>query len=87
MSEAQQSSALSTLSGDDMTVSELVESLDLDGVPIQQRNCSLHQGNGSLRCTVMSEAWQHQGVDPDSPGTVDEYYFPDSGFLILDFNE
>jgi hypothetical protein len=79
-------SALSQLSTDDQTVSEVIDSLDLSGVPIRERGCSLHRNKSSLRVTIMADAWQDQDIRPSDAPAVDQYYFPDTGFLLVDLN-
>lgn len=86
MSEAPKTERVAgTADGVDML--DLMDSIDLNRIPIMQPNCSLGKTNNSLRCMIMREAWQDQDIDIDSPGTVDQYYFPQQGFLVIDFND
>lgn len=71
---------------DEMSISDVVTQLDLDGVPIKD-DYSLIPQQRSLTVTVMKDAWMDQGRSLDDPGTVDQYWFEGTGLILLDFND
>lgn len=70
---------------DDMSISDVVDGLNLNGVPIKE-TFQLHPNRQSLRVAVMKGAWQAEGRDIQNPGKVDQYWFEGTGFVLLDFN-
>lgn len=72
-------------SDDEMSITDVVSQLDLNGVPVRDE-FSLIPQQQSLTVTVMKDAWKEQGRTLDEPGTVDEYWFEGLGIVLLDFN-
>jgi len=54
-----------------------------DGGPRHQR-VSLVRNRTSLRTVIMQEAWQSEGIDPETAGEVEQWYFPDEGLVVID---
>jgi len=70
---------------DSMNIEKLLSSLELDGIPVRQR-VTLTQQNQSLRVTVDSDAWQSAGIDAESAGSIDSYYYRQHGIVLLNLN-
>jgi len=54
-----------------------------DGGPRKQ-DVSLVRNRTSLRTVIMQQAWQAEGIDPDEPGEVVQWYYPDAGVILID---
>jgi hypothetical protein len=70
---------------DDMSVSDVINQLDLHGIPVKDE-FGLHRNRNSLRVTLMKDAWQAAGRSLESPGSVQQYWFENRDMLLIDFN-
>ena len=80
---------MSSASSETPSIKSILEKLDSEMFPIYKsidlsRN---HENGHSLRMTLMKEAWESSGVDPDDPGSVNQYYLEDLDLLIVDLDQ
>jgi hypothetical protein len=47
---------------------------------------SLSPRGDSLSTTLIAEAWQDAGIDPDDAGEADQWYFQEQGVVVIDFS-
>jgi len=58
---------------------------DESGPPPWDR-MSVHRTGRAVQTTIMKEAWDSEGVDPDTGTTALQVYYPDSGLILIDLN-
>lgn len=58
---------------------------DLRGNMPLRRQMSMQNNGGASRICIMSEAIESQGLEGTE--TVDQWYFEDRGFLVIDLRE
>jgi hypothetical protein len=64
---------------------EIIDGLRESGMP-EKDEMSLQRQRKSLYCTIMASAWQDAGESLDNPGVVKQYYYPEDGVLVLEFD-
>lgn len=52
----------------------------------KQEDMRLLRNRESLRMTIMQQAWRDAGIDIENPGRWKQYYFENSGFVLIDLN-
>lgn len=68
-----------------MSAKGLLNHLRGDEIPCRER-MALTRRRRSLSLTVPKDAWrEHRSLE--DPGSVDAYYLPDSGLMVVDLNE
>lgn len=58
----------------------------IDGLPDYQ-SYMLQHNNGSMKTTVMPEAWKGSGRTPEEPGSAKQYYFEEHELLVVDLSK
>jgi len=53
--------------------------------PIRRERSYSFNSNEILYCSIFREAWEDMELDPDTTGSVEQYYFPEQGMIVLDF--
>jgi len=71
------------MSGSPAAFEQILDKNRSTGMPVR-REMTLSKNRYSLYVTIMKEAWEDAGIDPDEPGAVDQYYYPDEGVVVLD---
>ena len=79
-------SSLQQACPDTMSLEQLLEQLDLDGIPTRQRASLVPQGGNSLTVTVQKRAWKEANISIDNAGEIETYHYPKHGLLLLDLN-
>lgn len=79
------SSKLRETAPDDMDIQDVLDELDLDGLPYKD-DVSLVKQRQSLTMTVFADAWRDAGHTLSNPGTVQVYWFEGSDMLLVDLN-
>ena len=51
---------------------------------VTSRTASLQTMRTSVTATLMKSAIDEAGIDPDDPGTVEQYYLHDEQLLVFD---